>query len=258
MSLLPASVLRTAALGCTIVLLAGCATTGERHPSDPIEPVNRGIYAFNDGVDRAVLKPVARVYRDHTPAWFRTGVGNFFFNLDTPITIVNQVLQGKFVAAGQDTLRFVLNTTLGLGGILDPATDANLPRHDEDFGQTLGRWGLPPGPFLMLPFLGPSSVRDAPSHVVNRFLEPFYWYDAGNERWVSLALGLVDMRASLLPLDAALQRTYDPYAFIRDAFLQRRRFQVYDGDPPEDPLEEPLEEALEEPATPPDPPDQPD
>ena len=266
MNLLPASVLRTAALGCATVLLAGCATTGERHPSDPLESMNRGIYAFNHGVDRAALKPAAQAYRDYTPHWFRTGVSNFFFNLDTPITIVNQLLQGKLLAAGQDTLRFVLNTTLGLGGILDPAKDANLPRHDEDLGQTLGRWGVPPGPYLMLPFLGPSSLRDAPSHVVNRFLEPFYWYNAGNERWVSLGLGVLNTRASLLPLDATLERTYDPYGFIREAYIQRRRFLVYDGNPPEEPSEEPLEEPMEEPMEEPleepegesRPPDQPD
>jgi phospholipid-binding lipoprotein MlaA len=241
---------RSAALGCLALLLGGCATTGERHPSDPFEPANRGVYAFNDGLDRAVLRPTARTYVEITPSWVRTGVGNFFTNLGYPGTIVNQLLQGKFVKAGQDTLRFVLNTTLGLAGFLDPASDANLPIHDEDLGQTLGRWGVPPGPFLMLPLFGPSTLRDLPSKVVDRFLEPFYWYDFGNERWFALALDLVDTRARLLPLDATLARTFDPYAFIRSAYFQRRLYQVWDGNVPEEMLDEPLEDPLGDPDSP--------
>jgi phospholipid-binding lipoprotein MlaA len=237
MTAFPTTALRTVAC-CLSLLLAGCATTGERNASDPFEPANRQVYAFNQGVDRATLKPVAKAYEAHTPQWIRTSVGNFFANLDTPVTMVNQLLQGKLKAAGQDALRFTLNTTLGLGGLFDPASDASLPRHDEDFGQTLGRWGVPPGPYLMLPLLGPSHLRDLPSQVFNRFLEPFYWYDYGNERWISLAVSLVDLRARLLPLDATLQRTYDPYAFVRDAYSQRRLFQVYDGDVPEELLQE--------------------
>lgn len=216
------------------LLLTGCATTGERNPVDPIEPFNRGVYAFNDALDRAALKPAARAYRDHTPAWFQTGVGHFYANLSYPWTILNQLLQGKVVAAGQDTLRFTINTTLGWGGVFDVASGAGLPHHDEDLGQTPGRWGVPPGPYLVLPFLGPSSLRDAPSSIAGRFAEPFYWYDAGNERWFSLALSLVDLRAQFLPLEGSLERVYDKYGFLRDAYLQRRRFVVYDGDPPED------------------------
>jgi phospholipid-binding lipoprotein MlaA len=247
----PSSAPRTAVLGCLALLLAGCATTGERHPSDPLEPMNRGVFKFNDGVDKGLLRPTAKVYERNTPHWFRTGVGNFFTNLSYPVTILNQVLQGKIVAAGQDTLRFALNTTLGIGGIFDPASDANLPVHDEDLGQTLGKWGVPPGPFLMLPLLGPASLRDVPSRVADRFLEPLYWYDLGNARWFSLGLDLVDTRARLLPLDATLSRAYDRYAFIRGAFLQRRLYQVFDGNIPaelldQDDLEEGLDDAFEE------------
>jgi phospholipid-binding lipoprotein MlaA len=233
---------RAAALGCMAMLLGGCATTAERHPGDPFEPANRGVFAFNDGVDRAVLRPTARGYQKVTPDWFRTGVGNFFTNLSTPGTIVNQLLQGKIVAAGQDTLRFVLNSTIGLAGLLDPASDANLPIHDEDLGQTLGRWGVPAGPYVMLPMLGPATVRDLPSKVVDRFLEPLYWFDLGNERWFALALDLVDTRARLLPLDATLARAFDRYAFIRNAYLQRRLYQVWDGNVPEKMMDEPLED----------------
>jgi phospholipid-binding lipoprotein MlaA len=253
---LTAAVRRTAAC-CAILLLAGCATTGERNAADPFEPANRKVYAFNDGVDRYTLKPAAKAYEKTLPKWMRTSVTNFFENLGYPATIVNQLLQGKLKAVGQDTLRFAMNTTLGIGGLFDPASDANLPRHEEDLGQTLGKWGVPPGPYLMLPLLGPSHLRDLPSQVFDRLLEPFYWYDYGAERWISLGVSLVDKRARLLPLDATLQRTYDPYGFIRDAYTQRRLFQVYDGDIPEEmlpPEEEIDEEFDDEPAAPEEPP----
>jgi phospholipid-binding lipoprotein MlaA len=223
---------------CGALALAGCATTGEPTPSDPIEGFNRGVYKFNDALDRGVLKPSAKAYVKVTPEWFRTGVGNFFMNLKGPGTIVNQLLQGKFREAGQDTGRFLLNTTFGLAGVIDVASMNELPQHDEDLGQTLGKWGVPPGPYLMLPFLGPATVRDGPSRIVDTFLEPLYWYDTGNARWVSLGLSILDDRARLLPLDETLAETYDPYAFIRDAYLQRRQYLVYDGEPPEEPLEE--------------------
>jgi phospholipid-binding lipoprotein MlaA len=247
MKSLKVSARRTAALGCIALLLAGCATTGQRNPADPIEPFNRGVYKFNDSLDRAVLRPVARSYVRITPKWFRTGVGNFYTNLGYPWTIVNQILQGKILQAGQDTLRFALNTTLGLAGLLDPASDANLPVHDEDLGQTLGVWGVPPGPFLMLPLFGPATVRDVPSRVAETFAQPFYWYDFGNARWFSLGLSVVDTRARLLPLDGALARAFDPYAFIRDAYLQRQLYLVHDGNIPEellpkDDLEDPGED----------------
>ena len=129
--------------------------------------MNRGVYRFNDSIDRAALKPVAVAYRDHTPSWLRTGVGNFYQNLTTPGTAVNNLLQGKPVAAAQDTLRFIINTTLGWGGVLDVASGAGLPQHDEDLGQTLGKWGVPAGPYLMVPFLGPSTLRDLPTRVAN-------------------------------------------------------------------------------------------
>jgi phospholipid-binding lipoprotein MlaA len=233
MTVPPAAVLRSFAACCAFVVLAGCATTGERHPADPWEPGNRKAFAFNQAVDRAALRPVAKGYVAVVPKWMRTSVTNFFYNLDLPITIANQLLQGKPRQAGQDTLRFALNTTLGIGGLFDPASDAGLPRHNEDLGQTLGRWGVPPGPYLMVPLLGPSHVRDLPSHVFNRFLQPFYWYNYGNERWISLGLSIVDQRARLLPLDETLARAYDPYAFVRDAFIQRRLYQVWDGNIPE-------------------------
>jgi phospholipid-binding lipoprotein MlaA len=228
---------RAAAVALTLSL-AGCATTGARDPADPLQPMNRGVYRFNDSLDRAALRPVAVAYHEHTPSWFQTGVGNFFTNLSYPGTAVNDLLQGKLLAAGQDTLRFVINTTLGWGGVLDVASGAGLPQHDEDLGQTLGKWGVPAGPYLMVPLLGPSTLRDLPSKVADTLLEPLFWFDPGNARWVSLGLSAVDTRARLLPVDATLDGVYDKYGFIRGAYLQRRQFQVYDGNPPEEPLDE--------------------
>jgi phospholipid-binding lipoprotein MlaA len=227
-----------AALSAAVLMLAGCASAEHRVKSDPLEPMNRSVYRFNDAVDRAALKPAAKAYVKYTPDWFRTGVGNFFTNLSGPTTIINQVFQGKFAPAGQDTLRFLINTTLGWGGVLDVASGANLPQHNEDSGQTLGRWGVPAGPYLVLPFLGPASVRDAPARIADDFSRPLHWYRSDATRWGSLAFNALDTRAKFLPLEDALQQTYDPYAFIRDAYLQQRQFQVYDGNPPEEPIED--------------------
>lgn len=238
--------LRLATITIAGALLTGCATTGERVASDPWEPMNRGFFAVNDAVDRAALRPTATAYRDYTPSWFRTGVGNFFNNLGHPVTALNQLLQGKVVAAGQDLARFAINTTLGWGGVLDVATGAHLPEHDEDLGQTLGRWGVPPGPYLMIPGLGPSSVRDFPSNVVDRLFQPLFWFNIGNAKWGSFALNLVDTRARLLALDPQLDAVYDRYAFIRDAFLQRRQYLIYDGNPPEEAVDPELQQAIDE------------
>ncbi|MDH5175316.1 MAG: VacJ family lipoprotein [Gammaproteobacteria bacterium] len=247
--------------------LGGCATSGSpkagnEQPraknTDPFEPMNRGIYRFNDALDRHALRPVATAYRNHVPQVVQTGIGNFFDNLGYPTTIVNQFLQGKFREGTQDTGRFLLNTTLGWGGIFDVASGGtNLPKHDEDSGQTLGKWGVPPGPYLVLPFLGPANLRDAPARVADDFTRPFRWYDSGAERWFSLAISLVDTRAQFLPFDATLERTYDPYAFVRNAYRQRRQYAVYDGNPPQNPADDEAawaEEALQDDAAADDPP----
>ena len=234
---------RLAALALLPALLSGCATIGERDPADPLEPANRRVYDFNMAVDRATLRPAATVYKDHVPKVVQTGVGNFFTNLSVPVTAVNNLLQRKPVAAGQDLLRFVINSTLGWGGIFDIASPSGIPLHNEDLGQTLGTYGVPAGPYLMVPLLGPSTVRDLPSSVVDRLLQPLYWFNPGNARWVSLGLSLLDTRARLLPLDATIAQAYDPYAFVRNAFLARREYLIWDGNPPERPVDE---EFLEE------------
>jgi phospholipid-binding lipoprotein MlaA len=245
--------------GVLACALAGCATTpaaskpAASKPAapknkDPFESANRDIYRFNDTLDRHVLRPVAVAYHEHTPAWVQTGVHNFYENLGYPATVINQFLQGKFKEGSQDLARFALNTTLGWAGFIDVASGAKLPMHDEDSGQTLGRWGVPPGPYLMLPLLGPSTLRDAPARIADTVLQPLYWFHLGNERWGSLAVSIVDTRTQLLSVDRALREAYDPYVFMRDAYLQRRQYQVYDGNPPADATEDEnwAEEALKE------------
>jgi phospholipid-binding lipoprotein MlaA len=236
--------LRYAALLTAALLalgLGGCATTAgtgtedaapREKNRDPIEGFNRGVYKFNDAIDRHALRPVAVAYHDHTPAWLQKGVGNFYTNLFYPTTIANQFLQGKVKEGAQDIARFVINTTLGWGGVLDVASGAKLPVHEEDSGQTLGRWGVPPGPYLMLPLLGPATLRDAPARIADDFTQPFRWYNADNERWISLGIYLVDKRSQFLQLDRLVNEAYDPYVFVRDAYLQRRQYAVYDGNPP--------------------------
>lgn len=221
--------------------LAGCASLPEGaqpNPQDRFERFNRGVYKFNDGLDRAVAKPVARAYVKVTPRPIRTGVSNFLSNLESPITIVNELLQGKLKSMGIDTARLVINTTIGIGGLFDPATKMGLQAGDEDFGQTLGKWGVSSGPYLMLPIFGPSSVRDGFGRVPDTFLNPRYYIEDDWTRYGLTALDFVDTRAGLLQTDDVLQRAFDPYAFIRNAYLQRRQFQVYDGNPPEEAEEE--------------------
>jgi phospholipid-binding lipoprotein MlaA len=241
-----ARALRTAALVFAAIVATGCAATPGRTPvgEDRLEGFNRGVYKFNHTVDRAALKPVAKGYKKITPGWIRRGVGNFFANLEYPATIVNQFLQGKPGTGLKDAGRFLVNTTLGLGGLFDVATPIGLDAHDEDFGQTLAVWGVNSGPFITLPLFGPSTVRDAPSRVLDYFFDPLTYADIPWEaEWGQRALDLVHTRAELLALDPTLERTFDPYAFIRDAWLQRREFEIFDGNPPPETLDE---EFLEE------------
>jgi phospholipid-binding lipoprotein MlaA len=221
--------------------LTGCASIpggGPPDPRDRFERFNRGVYKFNDALDRGFARPAARAYVKVTPRPVRTGVSNFMANLSSPVTIVNQLLQGKVRAFGTDTTRLVVNTTLGIGGLFDPATKMGLQAGNEDFGQTLGRWGLTSGPYLMLPVLGPSSIRDGAGRVADHFAEPRTYIEDDVTRYSLTALDLLDTRARLLDTDAVLQRSFDPYAFVRNAYLQRRQFQVYDGNPPEEAMEE--------------------
>jgi phospholipid-binding lipoprotein MlaA len=217
-------------------LLTGCAALppGERDPRDRFERTNRAVYRFNDGLDRNIARPLAKGYVKVTPAPVRTGVSNFFQNLFYPTVIVNDLLQGKLRSFGGDTARLVVNTTLGIGGLFDPATQMGLPAGDEDFGQTLGRWGVPMGPYVVLPVFGPSSARDTVGFAGDWFTDPKNYV---RNTYVSVGLSgasLLDLRAELLATDEVLARSYDPYVFVRNAYLRRREFQVKDGTPADD------------------------
>jgi phospholipid-binding lipoprotein MlaA len=212
------------------LLLCGCATTRAGAPQDPLERVNRVTYGFNDAIDRAVLRPVATGYRNHVPRVIRTGIGNVLSHLAFPTTIVNDLLQLKLKDTLADIGRFTVNSTLGLAGLLDPASRFGIPRNDEDFGQTLGRWGVPAGPYLVLPLLGPSSIRDAPARFADAQTDLRVQLDLDTESRIALGvISAVDGRAELLSVDATLRSAYDPYAFVRDAWIQRRENEVRDG-----------------------------
>lgn len=231
---------------CLLLGLAGCASvpSGKPDPRDPWERFNRSVFSFNETLDRAIAKPVAKGYVKITPRIVRTGISNAYSNLDTVPTIINDVLQGKFRQAGHDSARFLMNSTLGLGGLFDPASAAGLDSNDEDLGQTLGKWGVKSGPYLMLPVLGPSSARDAFSRAADTFLEPVWYLEDDSTRYLIRLGDLLDQRASLLELDAQLERSYDRYAFIRNAWIQRREYQVKDGNVDDQSLE--LEEEFKD------------
>ena len=213
-------------------------------PVDRFERYNRAMYSFNTGIARTVLRPLAEGYAK-LPRPIRGGIGNFIGHLAYADTIVNNFLQGKLTDGGKDLARFTLNTVVGVGGLFDPATAAGLPKNDEDFGQTLGKWGVPSGPYLVLPFLGASTVRDAPTWVLTNALDGRSYLNPDALNYGLGALHLVDLRAGVLVADAAIDQAFDPYAFVRDAYLQRREYKVHDGNVPtttEEPLEDPAGE----------------
>lgn len=215
------------------IALTGCATVDNTVESDPYESFNRTMYDFNKGVDTVVLKPLAEGYDAVLPDPAKQSVSNFFSNLDEIPTAVNQLLQGKFLDATSDLGRFIINTTIGLGGLFDVATKMGIDSHSEDFGQTLGYWGVDSGPYLVLPFLGPSSGRDVFSRPVDNLVSVQNDMDHIPTRNTLHFLNLLDLRYRLLALDAQLEDAVDEYSFVRDAYLMRRQFQVYDGNPPE-------------------------
>lgn len=216
--------------------LAGCASHGNK---DPLESVNRGVYKFNDVADRAVFKPVATAYKTVTPSPIRIGFSNFFSNLGSFTNVFNNLLQFKFANAFSEAGRFVINSTFGLAGFIDVAGMDNIPVHKEDFGQTLGYWGAGPGAYLVLPFIGPSSVRDTTGLVVDvSTTDPItYTHNIGQVRLYNQlrAAQFIDKRTELLDAkDLVDEASLDPYAFTRDAYLQRRASLVQDGLVPSD------------------------
>lgn len=218
-------------------LLSACATLPPDQPADPLEPINRAMFGFNRTADRYVLKPVAQGYKAVVPDVAQQGVINFFSNLSEPITILNGLLQGKFAQAGSDTGRFLLNSTAGFAGLMDVASAAGLEKHDEDFGQTLGYWGVGTGAYLMLPLLGPSNGRDLIGRGVDYFSAPQYYVQQNNTDEDEIfygvtALNLISLRTQLMSADSLIDGAIDPYIFVRTAYLQNRLNKVYDGAPP--------------------------
>ncbi|MCF8168617.1 MAG: VacJ family lipoprotein [Rhodoferax sp.] len=216
-------------------LLQACATVSKPDPRDPLESVNRSIFSFNDAVDRAVLKPVAVAYQEVAPNWVRKGVGNFFNNLEDAWSVVNNALQLRGQETGDSLARVLVNSTVGLLGLVDVASDLNLERHTANFGLTLGRWGVGPGPFVVLPLLGPSTLRDTAALPLDLRGDLVNSIDDTASRNGATVLNVVSQRARYLSAGALVEEAaLDKYSFIRDAFLQRRRNLVYDGNPPEE------------------------
>jgi phospholipid-binding lipoprotein MlaA len=232
---------------CSLIflgLLSGCASTGITDPRDPWEGWNRGTMEFNDTLDEYAMKPVAKGYRWITPDFVDQGVSNFFGNLKDIGVAINDLLQLKFVQGGMDTGRFLVNSTVGIAGLFDVATMIDLPKHDEDFGQTLGFWGVPSGPYLVLPLLGPSSPRGTVGIVGDALMNPMtYTFLVGGAASTAASVAgtaagvvnVVDQRADILEAEqVASEAAVDRYAFFRDAYMQHRRYQVLDGNVPEE------------------------
>ncbi|SAL72338.1 ABC transporter [Caballeronia terrestris] len=212
-----------------VLATAGCATGPDRRPGDPLEPMNRAIFKFNDGLDTYIARPVAQFYVDWTPSPFRTAVSNFFSNLGDVGNFANNLVQLKITDAAQDLVRFAFNSTFGIGGLIDIASQAGLPKHHQDFGLTLGHYGVPSGPYLVLPVFGPSSVRDATNWLVAYRLDPVSYTDPA-VRNILFGVNFVSSRADLLgATDILSQAALDKYAFVRDAYTQRRQYLLTGG-----------------------------
>lgn len=235
----------------SMTFISGCATIdGPTEPHDPFERYNRSIYSFNESFDEAIGKPVAEFYRDVLPAPVNKGMTNFFSNINDVSVLANNVLQLKGEPALNDLARILFNTTIGLLGFIDVATHMELPKNNEDFGQTLGYWGVPNGPYFVLPFFGPSTIRDSAGLGVDYalFYPVFNRIDNTTVQWSLFALDLIDQRADLLGASKLIEiAALDPYVFTREAYLQRRRYFVYDGDPPLEDFDEEEVEQLEQP-----------
>lgn len=223
---------KTALLLTTSLVLTGCAANGD--PRDPLEPMNRTIHSFNEEVDRAILIPIAKGYQKVTPDVAETGIRNFFANLDDVTVIANDILQLKLEQTSRDFMRLMFNSTFGIFGLLDVASEMGLKKNNEDFGQTLGRWGAGSGPYLVLPFLGPSNLRDTAGIVIDsRHTDLVRNHDDVATRNPLLVLRLVARRADLLEAKRAVDAAaLDNYEFTRDFYLERRKGLVFDGNPP--------------------------
>lgn len=238
-------------ISISLLLLSACTTipSDVRDESDPFESFNRSMYTFNETVDGVLLKPVAIGYNAILPNFANKGVTNFFSNIDDVVVMFNDLFQFKFAHAGHDAERIGINSTIGLLGFLDVAGMWDIPKRDEDFGQTLGYWGLETGPYLVLPLLGPSDIRDISGRLVDSFMDPITYVRPIESRNSLIILEAIDIRADLLSASKVFEEAaLDPYLFARDAYLQRRESQVYDGEPPlEDMYDDDDDEPLETP-----------
>lgn len=243
-----------ASLCLSFALSAGCVSPGEVAPPearaeyDPWEPYNRRMYNFNTALDNVTTKPLAKGYQKIVPRLVRTGVSNFFDNLWTPATALNQFLQGKPGDGFSDVGRFLMNSTVGLGGLLDVGTEFGLEEHDEDFGQTLAVWGVGSGPYFVMPIFGPSTVRDTLMYPLDLMSNPLWWYENSSVNDKLRVLRIIDTRAGLLQAEQFLEDSNNPYITLRESYLQNREYKVYDGNPPmeEDPYEDLLDFEEEE------------
>ena len=235
--------LRYCILLITVLFNSGCATVeGPANPDDPFESFNRSMFEFNEGVDKYAFKPAAKGYDFIMPSIASKGVSNFFSNIDDIVVFFNELLQFKIAAAVATSARFVFNTTFGLFGLIDVASHMDLPKHNEDFGQTLAVWGVPSGPYLVLPILGPLTFRDTAGLAVDwTYFDPIFKRQTLEQSLVTLTIKYIDIRAGLLKASNILDDTVpDKYAFVRDAWMLRREFLIYDGNPPVDFTDEEL------------------
>lgn len=213
------------------LLLAGCSTVRSPSPADPLEGFNRTIFAFNDKVDEVAFKPVAKAYNATLPQGVRNSVANFFSNISDVRVAVNKYLQGEIAAGTETVMRVAINSLFGVGGLFDVATQAKLPKYQADFGSTLGHYGVPPGPFLVLPLLGPSTVRDTVGLVADRFVDPRTYLDSTRLSVTLYGINAISMRAALLnATDLLSDAALDKYSFVRDAYLQRRQYLISGGE----------------------------
>jgi len=227
----------------TILLSSGCATLdGPPNPDDPFESYNRSMFAFNETVDKYAFKPAAQGYEYIMPNFASKGVSNFFSNVDDIVVFLNQLLQLKFSQAAATSARFVFNTTFGLLGLIDVASDMDLPKHNEDFGQTLAYWGVGSGPYIVMPLIGPLTIRDTAGLAVDwTYFDPIFKRQTTRQSLITLTIKYIDIRAGLLKASNIIDETVpDKYAFVRDAYLSRREFLIYDGNPPDDFTEDEL------------------
>ena len=215
----------------SLLLLSGCTYQNEltNDPIDPLESRNRSIYAFNESLDEAILEPSADVYDYITPNMLQKGLNNFFYNINYPVTIINQLLQGNIEESLQDTLRFSINSSIGVFGLFDPASSMGLSQHDEDFGQTLAVWGVEEGPYLMLPFIGPKTLRSLTGDFTDILFNPLSNINDTNLRIKAYSISILQERSDLSTLEEELDNSFDPYQYIKDSYFQNRTYKIHNG-----------------------------